>query len=225
MPVLLELFCGNKSVGKVFHAAGWEVISVDILKKFEPDICCDILELKPEDLSQRPDLLWASPDCTMYSMARTTGGPRDLIGADKLVQKVLDLADYFKCPYFFENPFGLLRTRPLVQGIPMRIVDYCIYNQDDSHTHRARKRTCIWTNTNWEPRRPLCKKDCGFCDENGRHLDYAQRIPKDGRPRHTQAQLYAIPRALIQELVDWWDDAHQPGDAPTGVFPQEPRGE
>ena len=41
MPRLLELFCGTKSVGRAFEAAG-EVVSLDIVSKFEPTILCDI---------------------------------------------------------------------------------------------------------------------------------------------------------------------------------------
>ena len=41
MPRLLELFCGTKSVGRAFEA-GWEVVSLDIVSKFEPTILCDI---------------------------------------------------------------------------------------------------------------------------------------------------------------------------------------
>ena len=42
MTRLLELFCGTKSVGRAFEAAGCEVVSLDIVSKFEPTILCDI---------------------------------------------------------------------------------------------------------------------------------------------------------------------------------------
>ena len=69
----------------------------------------------------------------MYSRARTTAKtPRDLEGIDKLVQKVLDLAKHFNVPFFMENPHsGLLKTRDVVSGIPMRVIDYCQYADDD----------------------------------------------------------------------------------------------
>ena len=125
MPRLLELFCGTKSIGREFEAGGWDVTSVDVEPKFEPDVCCNVLDLTPEMIGEAPDLLWASPPCTHYSYARTTAKtPRDLRGSDRLVQKVLDLAAHHQCPCFFENPLGLLRSRPVVQGIPMRVVDY-----------------------------------------------------------------------------------------------------
>ena len=41
---LLEIFCGTKSMGKVFEKNGWEVISIDIEKKWKPTICIDVLE-------------------------------------------------------------------------------------------------------------------------------------------------------------------------------------
>ena len=38
----LVLFKGTGSIDKELTDAGWETDSLDILKKFEPTICCDI---------------------------------------------------------------------------------------------------------------------------------------------------------------------------------------
>ena len=156
MPVLLELFCGTKSIGKVFDQNGWDVVSVDFNERFEPTICKNVLDLTPQDIMEKlpksrqtVDVCWASPMCTQYSKARTQGGPRDLVGADALVQKTLDLVKYFDVPFFMENPYtGLLKRRDVVKGIPVRVLDYCCY-ADESFPGRYRKRTGIWTNTDW----------------------------------------------------------------------------
>ncbi len=42
MPRLLELFSGTGSVGKIFKARGWEVVSVDCDAKMQPTIVADI---------------------------------------------------------------------------------------------------------------------------------------------------------------------------------------
>ena len=57
MPRLLELFCGTKSIGREFEAGGWTVTSVDVEPKFEPDICCNVLDLTPEMIGEAPDLI------------------------------------------------------------------------------------------------------------------------------------------------------------------------
>ena len=41
---MLDLFCGTGSVGDVFRAVGYEVISLDIEPKYKPTIVCDILQ-------------------------------------------------------------------------------------------------------------------------------------------------------------------------------------
>ena len=50
MPVLLGLFCGKQSIGQVFDRNGYDVVSVDMLDKFEPTICKNVLDLTPEDI-------------------------------------------------------------------------------------------------------------------------------------------------------------------------------
>ena len=100
MPHRLELFSGTGSMGRAFRTKGWQVTSVDIREDFHPSILCDVMELNVKMLEHLPavDLLWASPLCTEYSCARTRAQkPRDLLGSDAMVGKVLELADELFC--------------------------------------------------------------------------------------------------------------------------------
>ena len=109
MPHLLELFSGTGSIGRVFAAAGWRVTSVDLEARFEPTLCMNVLDLEPSMVDGPVDLLWGSPPCTHYSKARTVAKtPRDLVGSDKLVQKVLDLANHYQCNFFYGKPSRLV---------------------------------------------------------------------------------------------------------------------
>ena len=70
---LLELFCGTKSVGKVFETDGYEIISLDFNPKFEATHTEDILTWDYMQYSKDYfNVIWASPDCTTWSLA--TGG-------------------------------------------------------------------------------------------------------------------------------------------------------
>jgi len=159
------------------------------------------LELTVQQCTERGpiDFVWASPPCTHYSRARTTGGPRDLEGSDRLVQKCLDLCAELGAPFVMENPFtGLLKSRDVVAGIPMRVVDYCKCGAP------YRKRTALWTNTEFMPSQPLCAYDCGSC-VGRKHLERAQRgsWPGSGEGRRSQSlnTLYALPAALCDEIA------------------------
>ena len=202
MPHLLELFSGTGSMGRAFEDIGWEVTSVDLNYKSCPTIHSDVLELTAGEVLEYGNvtLIWASPPCTMYSVARTYAKtPRDLEGSDRLVAKVLDLADELNCYYIIENPHsGLLKTRPVVQGIPMKVVDYCRYGA------AYRKRTALWTHSTYEPARPLCNKDCASSDGK-KHTRKAQRSSPGYH--HALEELYAIPPALCKEVAGWADGA------------------
>ena len=102
-----------------------------------------------------------------------------------------------------ENPYtGLLRTRPVVAGIPMRVVDYCMYGAP------YRKRTALWTNTEFVPTRALCSYNCGSC-EGRRHKERAQRGSWAGAGGGRRSQglrtLYALPEALCAEIAAFAD--------------------
>ena len=70
---VLELFAGTRSIGKAFEARGHEVFSVEWDKNFENiDLYKDILTLTADEVIKRfgrPDVVWASPDCSSYSIA------------------------------------------------------------------------------------------------------------------------------------------------------------
>ena len=70
---VLELFCGTKSISNAFKERGHEVFTVDWEKSFEPSLCVDIGTLTAEQVIELcggiPDVIWASPDCTSYSVA------------------------------------------------------------------------------------------------------------------------------------------------------------
>jgi hypothetical protein len=143
---LLELFSGSGSIGSAFSAQGWEVVSLDLDPKTDADIHEDILTW---DHKAFPpgffDAVWASPCCTQYSCARRGAKtPRNLVLADSLVLRSLEIIAYYQPQFWFlENPTtGLLKDRPFMAGIPFTDVDYCCFCE-----WGYRKRTRIWTNS------------------------------------------------------------------------------
>lgn len=70
---VLELFAGTKSIGKAFEKRGHKVFSVEWNKDFENiDLYEDVNNLTSErviELFGKPDVIWASPDCSTYSVA------------------------------------------------------------------------------------------------------------------------------------------------------------
>ena len=196
---LLELFSGTGSVGRVAKEKGFNVVSLDLKNA---DINCNILE---RDYRQYPsgyfNFIWASPPCTEYSRAKTTG-VRKIEEANKIVKKTIEIINYFNPKYFvIENPqTGLLKNQDFMKDFDYKDVDYCKYG------FRYRKRARLWSNVNWKPR-PLCKKDCGNIVD-GKHVETAQRLPsgkksewKENYVKHKQEDLYKIPEDLIKEIL------------------------
>ena len=65
--LVLDLFCGTKSLKPVIEEKGWIYVGLDIESIHKPDICIDFLEWDYKSI--KPDIIWASPDCSCYSMA------------------------------------------------------------------------------------------------------------------------------------------------------------
>jgi hypothetical protein len=202
---LLELFSGTGSIGRAFEQ--WEVVSLDM----DPTSgACIITDFMAWDFSMYPqgyfDAIWASPPCTHYSRARTNAKtPRDLEGSDNLVQRVLDVIEYFQPKVWaFENPAsGLLPQRQVVRGLPYHVISYCKYG------YPYQKHTAIWTNSQvWKPRAKCCKANPCESLQGGRHIMSAQRGTglKDGvRDRADKCslqQLYSMPPELCKELAE-----------------------
>ncbi len=153
---VLELFSGTGSVGKACKLLGYECISVD--NEYEATHKIDILEFdykqyKPDEFN----IIWGSPPCTYYSGLQRSWinkkkkdgiytiekYNKDLENSDKLVERTLEIIDYFKPKlWFMENPqTGSLKNREVVKDLPFYDVDYCMYSD-----WGYRKRTRIWTN-------------------------------------------------------------------------------
>ena len=196
---LLELFSGTGSVGAVAKDFGYDVVSLDLKNA---DINCNILEW---DYTQYGvgyfDFIWASPPCTEYSIAKTTG-VRKIDEANAIVLKTIEIIKYFQPRVFFiENPqTGLLKQQPFMSEFRYVDVDYCKYG------FNYRKRTRLWNNLLQFVPRDLCKRDCGKMIGN-KHIETAQRLPSGCKSKwgndyvmHKQEDLYKIPHALIRDI-------------------------
>lgn len=102
------------------------------------------MEVSAKDIIERfgrPDVIWASPPCTSYSIAAISHhrkknaetGSLDPVSdfaklSDELVKHTLELIKELKPKYWFiENPRGGMRKMDFMQGLPRCTVTYCQY--------------------------------------------------------------------------------------------------
>ena len=203
---VLELFAGSRSIGKAAEELGYDVFSSDINDFDGIDYCIDILDFDINKVPFVPDIIWASPPCTSYSVAaishhRPKSGNLSefAIKSDKMVNKVLDIIKQLNPRYWYiENPRGMLRKQNFMINIPKTTVWYCKYGDT-----RA-KPTDIWTNNlrsllnpnGWQPR-PECHNGNVNC-----HHESAPRGSRTG----TQAlvgnyERSKIPHQLCVEIL------------------------
>lgn len=165
---VLELFAGTRSIGKAFEEKCHEVFSVEWDRSFENiDLYKDIYELSAKEILNKfgkPDVIWASPDCSSYSIAaishhrkREENGNLAPVSeyakfCDRVNQHTLNLIMTLSPKYWFiENPRGGMRKMDFMHGLPRYTVTYCQYGDT------RMKPTDIWTNHPDPNFKPACK--------------------------------------------------------------------
>jgi hypothetical protein len=182
---VLELFAGSRSIGNAAESLGYEVFSSDINNFEGIDYVVDILNFDTNKVPFKPDIIWASPPCTYFSVAsigkhwnedHTPKSKNALIGVS-YVSKTLEIIKTLKPnKWYLENPRGKLRKLQVVKGLPRTTVWYCSYGD------KRAKPTDIWSNNifslfnvnGWRPR-PEC-----FNGNQNCHHEFAPRGSQTG---------------------------------------------
>jgi site-specific DNA-cytosine methylase len=200
---LLELFAGSRSIGKAAEQLGHNVFSIDWSAYEGINLSMDIEDLQPEQVPFIPDMVWASPDCTTYSIAAISTHRDGVLPksdyakkCDKVNQHFISLIKHWltinpNLVFFIENPRGMLRKMPFMQEFKRHTVWYCTYGDE-----RA-KPTDIWTNSQtWIPK-PVCHNGNKNC-----HHSPAPRGSKTGtQGRKNSFDRSKIPAELCNEIL------------------------
>jgi len=122
----LELFSGTGIVSRACLNKGFDAWSVDFNAKFDPRVCCNILDFNYKNFPDSFDFIWASPDCTFFSRLNhaqdwdkktlkyrkydynpITPGSLNSIN---LVNKTFEIINHYKPKlWVIENPVGRFR--------------------------------------------------------------------------------------------------------------------
>lgn len=206
---VLDLFCGTKSIANAFQRHGHEVYTVDWNAEFEPTLCADIGKLTVEDIINLcggvPDVIWASPDCTTFSIAaishhRTQAENGVLLPksdyakqCDAIDHRVVDLIKELNPKYWFiENPRGGMRKASFMHDLNKYryTVTYCQYGDI------RMKPTDIWTNHPSPDFKPPCKNGASCHVSAPRGARTGTQGIKGARDRSI------IPEKLCEHIVE-----------------------
>ena len=204
MKKVLELFAGSRSIGNLAEAKGMNVFSVDWQKYEGINLAIDIEILLLDDIPFIPDAIWASPDCTTYTIAAISTHRNGTEPKSEYAKKChavnihfISLIDEWlklnpKMVFFIENPRGMMRKMPFMQRFKRHTVWYCTYGDD-----RA-KPTDIWTNSEvWTPR-AICHNGNKNC-----HHQAAPRGSKTGtQGKKGSYNRSKIPYQLCEEIIN-----------------------
>lgn len=207
---VLELFAGSRSVGKAAENLGYEVFSSD-LNNFEGiDYAVDIIDFDINKVPFAPDIIWASPPCTTYSVAAISHHrPHNkemsdfAKKSDLMVKKTIEIIRELKPKFWYiENPRGMLRKQSFMEGLPRTTVWYCKYGEN-----RA-KPTDIWSNNirnlinpdGWQPR-PECFNGNDKCHHDKQPRGYSAKKAAGALGKGTQGMKDNYERSKIPEQL------------------------
>lgn len=211
---ILDLFAGSRSVARALEGLPVEVFSVEKMPFPGIDLQVDIEFFQPADLPWVPDLIWASPPCTSYSIAGIKWhrrGPEPVSEfahkSDRLLLRTIAVCMELGADYIIENPRGMLRKCAFMQDLPRRTVTYCSYGD------RRMKPTDLWSNmfsghdgkVPWITR-PACVNNNPTCSHDRQSRYFAKRKALGQTRSGTQGMSGAydrskVPHDLIREAV------------------------
>ena len=161
---VLELFAGSCSFSNVAATYGFETYTTDHWQ-YDTKInqIVDIFNFNINKVPFKPDIIWASPPCTTFSIAscgkhwtapdksgnrepKTEAAETGLLMLEQTIWIISNLQPKY---YFIENPRGLMRKMPQVEHLPRYTVSYCQYGD------KRMKPTDIWTNLKFDAK--MCK--------------------------------------------------------------------
>jgi hypothetical protein len=163
---VLELFAGSRSIGKVCDELEIRCFSSDWTPFDGIDYAVDINEFDVEKVPFIPDVIWASPPCTTFSVAsigkhwdmNRRPKSNDALMGLQILEKTIEIIKFYMkynpdLKWHIENPRGMMRKVNVWDDIlhVRHTVTYCQYGDT------RMKPTDIWTNNlKWSPR-PACK--------------------------------------------------------------------
>lgn len=202
---LLEIFCGTKSIGKVFEENDWEVVSLDIEEKWKPTICTDILEWDYTTFDKDYfNHIHFSPPCIYMSQIQQSWYGRykgrgdnkylftpeihktQLEESDKILIQIKKIIEYFdNITFTIENPYHTKFnniTKRNILNYTFEIVDYCMYD------YPIKKPTVFFNNFNLK---------LNTCNKSHIHTKWEKFC---GGSNSRLAQRYTIPSLLIETI-------------------------
>ena len=201
---VLELFAGSRSIGNIANFLGMNVFSVDWEPFDKINLVGDIGKITHADIPFIPNFIWASPDCTTYSIAAISHHRKGNVAVSEYAKQCDSTNSHFialieqwiainpDLVFFIENPRGMFRKMDFIQKFQRHTVWYCQYGDN-----RA-KPTDLFTNSKtWKPRME-CWNGNKFC-----HHERAPRGAKTGtQGRKKSYDRSKIPNQLCFEILN-----------------------